>query len=133
MKPAKTILPHTVQPILTSHRYSELTNLQGFFSARESLDNSGDVRSTISSSEYLISHKGLLNMKNSSSYYNQNLPRQQLSAKLQEPRSDSLVDGVCEQYQICSIPTILNGQITYDSNGEIISSVYHKRTSSTWH
>ena len=72
-------------------------------------------------------------MKNSSSYYHQNLPRQQLSTKLQEPRSESLVDGVCEQYHICSIPTILNGQITYDSKGEIISSVYHKRTSSTRH
>ena len=127
MKPAKTIVPHTVQPILTSNRYSELANLQGFSSACESLDNPGDVRSTISSSEYLISHKRLLNMKNSSSYYHQNLPRQQLSTNLQEPRSESLVDGVCEQYKICSIPTILNGQITYDSKGEIISSVYHKK------
>jgi len=79
MKPAKTILPHTVQPILTSNRYSELANLQGFSSARESMDSPGDVRSTISSSEYLISHKGLLNMKNSWPYYHQNLPHQQLS------------------------------------------------------
>jgi hypothetical protein len=57
MKPAKTILPHTVQPILTSNRYSELANLQNFSSARESLDNPGDVMSTISSSEHLNSHK----------------------------------------------------------------------------
>jgi hypothetical protein len=68
-KPAKTILPHTVQPTLTSNRYSELANLQGSSSARESLDNPGDVRSTVSSSEYLIRHKGLLNMKNSSSEF----------------------------------------------------------------
>jgi len=118
MKTAKTILPHTVQPILTSNKYSELANLQGFSSSRESLDNPGDVRSTISSSEYLISHTGLLNMENSSSYYHQNLP---------QPRSESLVDGFCELYQICSIPTILNGQITDNSKGEIISSVYHKK------
>lgn len=124
MKPAKTILPYTVQPILTSNQYSELANLQDFSSARERSDNPGDVRSTISSSEYLISHKGLLNMETSSSHYHQNLP---------QPRSESLVGGVCELYQICSIPAILNGQITYDSKGEIILSVYHKKTSSTQH
>ena len=123
MKPAKTILPHTLQPILTSNRYSELANLQIFSSACESLDNPGDMTSTISSSEHLNSHKGLLNMKNSSSNCHQNLPHQQLSTKLQEPRSESMVGDVCEQYQICSNPTILNGHITYDNKGEIIRSV----------
>jgi hypothetical protein len=48
LKPAKTILPHTVQPILTSNQHSELADLQDFSSARESLDNPGDVRSIIS-------------------------------------------------------------------------------------
>jgi hypothetical protein len=37
-----------------------------------------------------------------------------------------MVDDVYEHYQICSIPTILNGQIMYDSKGEIILSVHHK-------
>ena len=35
MKPAKTVLPHTVQSIVTLNRYCELANLQSFFSARE--------------------------------------------------------------------------------------------------
>jgi len=52
-------------------------------------------------------------MKNSSSNYHQNFYHQQLSTSLQEPRNESMVDDVYEQYQICSIPCILNGQITY--------------------
>jgi hypothetical protein len=83
------------------------------------------MMSVISSSEHLSSHKGLTNMNNSSKYH-QNLPHQQLPTNLQEPRSEALVDGVCEPYQICLIPTILNGQIMYDSKGEIISSAYHE-------
>lgn len=125
-KPAKTILPHTVQHILTSNRYSELAKLQSFSSARESLDNPGDETSTISSSEHLNRHKELLNTKNLMSNYLQNLPHQQFSTNLQEPWSESMVDDVYEHYQICSIPTILNGQIMYDSKGEIILSVHHK-------
>ena len=53
MKPAKTILPHAVQPILILNRYSELANLQSFSSACESLDNPGDKTSTVTSSEHL--------------------------------------------------------------------------------
>ena len=63
-------------------------------------------------------------MKNSLSNYHQNLPHQQLSTNLCEPSSESVVDHVCEQYPIHSVPAILNGQITYASKGEIISSVY---------
>ena len=53
MKPAKTILPRAVQPILILNRYSELANLQSFSSACESLDNPGDKTSTVTSSEHL--------------------------------------------------------------------------------
>jgi hypothetical protein len=44
-----------------------------------------------------------------------------------------MVDDGYEQYQIPSTPTILNGQIAYDSKGEIILSVYHEKKKTHLH